>query len=310
MQLDAKVNELNVLLKLREEEKRYIQELYSSEMKNKLEINNQLILKLKNNHSDEIKNLKNEYDNKINSMIKDFEQEKDELKNTIMSLEKEIIVSNKKNDLGEKAEIVEFQKKYLTEMRELQKSFEEFKVKTYEEMKVLRKQKEEAIKRANLYQQNFERIKIEWEQNENIYRDNYRGMKNKLDSFNICYKNNEILKNQLDLSKSEISFLKLKVSKLESSEKNLQNILLDKSIMVPHTNPNYSSLNNYSEAFYGTDSQSNYFNNKSHMDFMNYDAISQIHTHDNNPFSPQMINNIMPKRSHSKSITSTNPSNN
>lgn len=251
--MESKVNELNGLLKLKEEEKKNLQDLYTNEMKLKLEGHNQMILSLKNNHLDEIKKNRNDYENKIDNLQKKFDEEKMDYKNNIMNLEKELILSNKKHDLNEKAEIIEFQKKYLTEMRELQKSFEDFKIKTYEEMKILKKQKEEANKRANIFQQNFERIKVDWEQNENMYRENYRSMKNKLDSFKILIKNNEILKNQLDLSKSEISFLKQKVTKIENSEKNLHNILLEKSLMNPNLLNSYNQMNNISDQYYGND---------------------------------------------------------
>ncbi len=273
-------------------------------MKIKLETSNQIIMNLKNTHLDEIRNMQLDQENKIINIQSKFDDEKSELKGIIMNLEKELIITNKKNDLTEKAEIIEFQKKYLTEMRELQKSFEEFKIKTYDEMKILRKQKEEANKKANLFQHNFERLKLEWDQNESMYRENYRSMKNKLESFKIFIKNNEILKNQLELSKTEISFLKLKVSKLESSEKNLHNILLEKSVITnPNIiNANFSQTNNFTEGYNGTDSRSNYYTNKSNIDYINYDMPSQYNACDI-PFSPQTLNN-QSKRSNSKSIIS------
>lgn len=279
-------------------------------MKMKLETNNQIILNIKSAHEEEIRNLKAENESLSMQLQKNFEEEKNELKNTIMNLEKELIITNKKNDLNEKAEIIEFQKKYLTEMRELQKSFEEFKIKTYEEMKILRKQKEEANKKANLYQQSFERIKIEWEQNEGMYRENYRSMKNKLDSFKILIKNNEILKNQLELSKSEVAFLKLKVSKLENSEKNLHGILLEKSVLNPSllNNPSFAQTNNFGDAFYASETRSNYFTNKSNIDYIsNYELAAPQYNKaagDNNLFSPGIGNNHSRRRSNSKSISS------
>ena len=185
---------------------------------------------LKNNHIEEIRNIYSEFERKFSEKQKDFDKENSELKNTIMNLEKELLLTNKKTNLAENAEIKEFQKKYITQMLELQNSFEEFKIKTYEETNKLKKQKDEANKRTNFFQQQLERMQIDWEQNENIYNENYINMKNKLDSFKIFMKNNEILKNQLDLCKSEVSFLKLKIIKLENSEKNLQNILLEKTV--------------------------------------------------------------------------------
>jgi len=305
-QLEARISELNTLLRLKEEEKKHIQELYSNEMKMKLETNNQLILNIKQSHEEEIRSIKSEFESQTMHQLKNFEEEKIELKNSIMNLEKELIITNKKNDLNEKAEVIEFQKKYLTEMRELQKSFEEFKIKTYEEMKILRKQKDESNKKANLYQQNFEKIKIDWEQNEGMYRENYRSMKNKLDSFKIFIKNNEILKNQLELSKSEVAFLKLKVSKLENSEKNLHSILLEKSVLNPSllNNPSFNQTNNFSDGFYASETRSNYFN-KSNIDYMsNYDLpVGPQYKSGDYPFSPGIGNN-QSRRSNSKSISS------
>jgi hypothetical protein len=307
-QLETKISELNNLLRLKEEEKKHIQELYTNEMKLKLETNNQLILNLKNAHEEELREIKCDQDSQTQHHQKNFEEEKYELKARIMNLEKELIGTNKKNDLNEKAEIIEFQKKYLTEMRELQKSFEEFKIKTYEEMKILRKQKDEANKKANLYQQNLEWLRIEWEQNEGMYRENYRSMKNKLDSFKIFIKNNEILKNQLELSKSEVAFLKLKVSKLENSEKNLHSILLEKSVLNPAllNNPSFTQTNNFSDGFYGSDTRSNYFTNKSNVDFIgNYELAAPQFKAADNFFSPGMGSNHQARiRSNSKSISS------
>lgn len=235
-ELEQKIKDLNNLLENKDQEKKNIQDLYTKEIKTKLEQNNQKILEMRNSHLDEIHSLQSEFDKKIEKIQKENDQEKSELKNSLMNLEKELILSNRKFNLTEKAEIKEFQKKYLTEMQELQKSFEEFKLKTYKEMKILRKQKDEAYKTANIYEQNIERMQIDWEQNENIFRENYRNMKNKLDSLKVFIKNNEILKNQMELKNSEISFLRLKVNKLENSEKNLQAILLEKSFIPMGSN--------------------------------------------------------------------------
>jgi len=300
LQLEAKINELNNLLSLKEEEKKHIQELYTKEMKAKLELHNLMILNMKNAQSEEIKNIKGESENFIQNIQKQFDEEKIELKNKIMNLEKELIMMNKKNDANEKAEIMEFQNKYLIEMRELQNSFENFKEKTYQEMKILRKQKEDANKKANMFQQNLENVKANWEQNECIYRENYRNMKNKLDSFKIFIKNNEILKNQLELSKAEISFLKLKVSKLESSEKNLHNILLEKSLINSNVNQNFSCANNISDGFYPGDT--NYFSNRSNVDYTNYDF--QLHFQGSDtPYESQVYNKQI-KRTYNRSASS------
>jgi hypothetical protein len=271
-ELEEKVNELNRKLESKDEEKKRIQELYINEMKIKLEQNNQMIINMRKNHKEEMKKFHNEFEQKNFLEKKKFETEKFELMDKVMNLEKELILANEKNEISQKAEIVEFQKKYLTEMRELQKSFEDFKIKTYEEMKTLKKQKEEAIFMKKNYEQEIERLNIEWEQNENIYKENYRSMKNKLDSFKIFIKNNEILKNQLELSKSEIAFLKLKVSKLENSEKSLQGILLEKSEGFS-TQQNIINTNfTTTDGFFNSEKGSNYFHNHNKSDYSNYNS--------------------------------------
>jgi hypothetical protein len=318
-ELEAKVNELNKQLEFKDNEKKRIQDLYVNEMKIKLEQNNQMIINIRKNHKDEMKKFHIEFEQKNFLERKKFEAEKFELMDKVMNQEKELILANEKNDLSQKAEIVEFQKKYLTEMRELQKSFEDFKIKTYEEMKTLKKQKEEAIFMKKNYEQEIERLNIEWEQNENIYKENYRSMKNKLDSFKIFIKNNEILKNQLELSKSEIAFLKLKVSKLENSEKSLQGILLEKSEGFS-THQNVINTNfTTTDGFFNSEKGSNFFHNHNKSDYSNYNNnefnliphIQNTMTNANNKINPNnnnqnnsFINNYYTKNDMNDAFTS------
>ena len=279
--------------------------MYSNEIKIKLESYTQNNINLKINHLEEIKNLRIEYENNLENMKKKFEDEKIELKNTIKNHEKEIILSNRKCDLNEKAEILEFQKKYMVEIRELQKSFEDFKIKTHEEIRVLKKQKEEEKKKVNLYQQNFECLKNESDQKDSIYRENIRNMKNKSDNFKIYIKNNEILKNQLNLSKSEISFLKSKINKLETSERKLQNLLLEKSMMNSNINYDYSQSNILSDPLYVSDNKSYFYQDLNNNELKNYDYNLYFRKSEN-PFSPPLGNNIIKRILYNKSSYSQN----
>jgi hypothetical protein len=56
------------------------------------------------------------------------------LNSKIANFEKEMLNWQSKNVMNDKNELIEFQKKYLYEMKDLQKVFEEFKVKTYHQV--------------------------------------------------------------------------------------------------------------------------------------------------------------------------------
>ncbi len=182
----------------------------------KNEIYNQNIFHLNRKHNEEIKKIRIQYENKFEDLIKQQEEEKLELHKKISTIEKDNLLKYSKLEVNDKSEMIEFQKKYLNEMRVLQKNFEDFKFKTYEEFNILKKKEEEALYKANFYKENFEKLKDSSEQTENLYKSNYLALKCKLENFKSVIKNNEVLKNQLELSKSEINFLKMKISKLES----------------------------------------------------------------------------------------------
>lgn len=212
-----------------------MKEFYENELKMKNEIYEQNILHLNKTHQEEIRNLRIDYETKIDEIIKKNEEEKSELKKRINSginlnlksgAQKESKFENNTN-----TEMIDFQKKYLQEMKELQKAFEDFKKKTYEEFKVLKKAKEEAITRANYYKENYENLK----NNEKI------SFKKEKDT----QTNN--LKSQLENSKSEINFLKQKINKLENFEKTVQTYLNNMSMASGNGNLNCINNNNNSQ---------------------------------------------------------------
>jgi len=172
---------------------------------------------------------------------------------------------------------LDFQKKYLTEMRDLQKNFENFKKKTYEEFNQLRKSKEEAVIRKNFYKDSFQKLKEEKDTSENYYRDSYQALKSKLENVKTMVKNNELLRNQLDLSKSEINFLKMKISKLE----NVQTYLINSNTnnndnMISPINNLQIDMNYLSDVNEITsNNMENLYSNKS-SEIVNYNSLNQI----------------------------------
>ena len=91
-------------------------------------------------HQEEIKKLRLDYETKMDNLIKASEEEKIELHQLNSKLEKEnFALFNKLNSnqdkASEKTELIEYQKKYLTEMKILHKEFADFKEKTKNDVK-------------------------------------------------------------------------------------------------------------------------------------------------------------------------------
>ena len=92
-------------------------------------------------HQEEIKKMRLEYEMKMDNLIKNSEEEKIELAQLNAKLEKEnYTLYNKINahdkSSSDKADIIEFQKKYLSEMKLIQKEFIEYKEKTTNDVKI------------------------------------------------------------------------------------------------------------------------------------------------------------------------------
>lgn len=138
--------DLNLKLKMREDEKRYLyiiiremKESYEKELKLKNDIYTQNIGLISKTHQEEIRKLRLEYEDRMENLIKVSEEEKLELQEINSKLEKEnYVLFNKLNSIekstNEKVELIEYQKKYLAEMRSLQKTFLEYKEKTEKEV--------------------------------------------------------------------------------------------------------------------------------------------------------------------------------
>ena len=169
------------------------------------------------------------------------------LNNKITNFEREIINSQSKNLINDKNEIIDFQKKYLYEMKDLQKNFEEFKIKTYHQvilyclyqLKTLKMEKEDALNNMNYYKESHDKILAEFEQNETKNKELIKKLKKKYEEAKLTIKNNEFLKSKVDETKNEVSYLKLQVNKLENSERKLHNLLMEKEKINSDDKGNY-----------------------------------------------------------------------
>lgn len=155
--------------------------------------------------------------NFLRMKLEEQESEKSSRGNTLTSLQKK--------------EIMEFQRRYLDEMKELQSTFEDFKVKAYAEFKNLKYQREEERAKCRNLQDMLENYRREYEFNESNIKETENHFKSRLDNIRTLVKTNEILKIELDNCKKEINYLQLQVNKLESSEKRLQHILLENDFL-------------------------------------------------------------------------------
>jgi len=88
-----------------------------------------------------------------------------------------------------------------------------------------KQQKEDAENKTLKYKEYLVKIKRNFEDVEKQYKDTENSFRLKLENHKILIDNNTFLKDQLDLSRKEILYLKLQVSKLEESEKKLHNFL-------------------------------------------------------------------------------------
>ena len=84
-------------------------------------------------HNEETKKLRLDYEKKMDNIIKSSEEDNIEMSQLINKLEIEnyslINKLNTNEKTSDKSEIIEFQKKYLSEMKVLQKEFFEYKEK-------------------------------------------------------------------------------------------------------------------------------------------------------------------------------------
>lgn len=174
----------------------------------------------------------------------------------------------KQND--KKKEIIEYQKKYLSEMKELQSTFEEFKVKAYSEFKKLKSQREEEKSKAQYYQNLLIQCQKENELNESNIKETENLFRSKADNIRQLVKANEILKIEVENCKTEIEYLRHQVLTLTDKEKKLQAVALENDYINDKLeelglNLNSTNLDLSSHNLNLNTSSNNFFNNTYHF---------------------------------------------
>jgi hypothetical protein len=248
-----------------------IKDYYDNELKHREDLYSQNISHLNQSHQEEVKHMRMGYEGKIERIIKKSEDEKADAIREINMLKNELKMSTSRIK-EDKNDTLQFQRKYIEEMKELHSRFEEFRNKTAEEFHQIRRERDAALNDANIYKDSFEKLKEEFDLQENMYKENNENLKTKQESLKMLTKSNELLKNQLELSKSEVNFLKMKINKLESSEKSLHNILTEKE-----------NLQNLQSGLPSTRNNLNY----QQADLVNYELFSPV----KKPLDSVVINN-------------------
>ena len=187
----------------------------------------------------------------MDELIKNSEEEKIHLMKKISMLEKSSMIISNKQEVSENNELIEFQKKYLNEMRDLQKNFENFRNKTYNEFKNLKQSKHEATEKANFYKEQLEKVKY---QNE-INKENFLKMQKIYEESKKVIKTNHILTNELELSKAEIIHWKTQMLKLEKELSSRRSHIndLDNKITIKNSDSNFVYLKDGIEYSEGRD---------------------------------------------------------
>ena len=80
---------------------------------------------------------------------------------------------------------------------------------------------------------------FDFEQNESKNKELIKKLQKKYEEAKLTIKNNEFLKSKLDETKDEVSYLKLQINKLESSERKLHNLLMEKEKISSYDKVNY-----------------------------------------------------------------------
>lgn len=135
----------------------------------------------------------------------------------------------KQND--KKKEIAEYQKRYYSDVLELQKTFDDFKNKTSTEFKKLKAQRDEEKKKALYFEELYNNLLAEYEMNESSIKESEIVFKNKTENIKNLIKSNEILKIEVENLQSEIEILKYKLKVSNDKEKKLQSIAMESNFM-------------------------------------------------------------------------------
>ena len=199
---------------------------------------------LKEQMESQMKKQQEENDRQWGERLIYLENEVNALRQRNIELETENSIL-KHND--KKKEIIEYQKKYLSEMKELQATFEDFKIKAYAEFKKLKGQREEEKAKVVNLQNLLAQTQKENELNETNIKETESMFKSKAENIKQLVKANEILKIEVDNAKKEIDYLKHQVSILSEKERKLQAVALENDYIsdkLEELGLNLTSINN------------------------------------------------------------------
>ena len=96
---------------------------------------NQNITHLNKTNHEEIKKIRIDYENKMEDLVRKNVEEKIALSSKMNIIENELINWQSKSILNEKSNMIDFKKKYLNELKDLQTNFDDFKIKTNEQVR-------------------------------------------------------------------------------------------------------------------------------------------------------------------------------
>lgn len=222
--LQSKIIQLEEKLKEESQMKEKIKENYQKIISKKDATFNIEIERLQSDFNEQFQLMKNKYEHEISEILKNHQIEKSRLNTKISELDKEITILKQK---GNKKDISDYQKKYLTEMKDLQLTFEKFKTKAYEEFKILKKQRDEEKERNSQLMDTINQMKMENEMNESSLKETEMIFRSKTENIKQLIKANEILKIENSNNKKEIEYLKIQVQRNSENEKKLQNLILE-----------------------------------------------------------------------------------
>ena len=112
-----------------------IKEMLEKELLIKSDRYNQNITHLNKTNHEEIKKIRIDYENKMEDLVRKNVEEKIALSSKMNIIENEFINWQSKSILNEKSNMIDFKKKYLNELKDLQTNFDDFKIKTNEQVR-------------------------------------------------------------------------------------------------------------------------------------------------------------------------------
>lgn len=233
--LNDQINNLRRRLNEEEENIKHLKESHLKEIDFKDEFNRKEIKKIEQFYNEKIKSLDELNQLNINKINEGYEmvsliklQKIKQLKQRIKELETENTFL-KQND--KKKEIAEYQKRYYSDVLELQKTFDDFKNKTSAEFKKLKAQRDEEKKKALYFEELYNNLLAEYEMNESSIKESEMVFKNKTENIKNLIKSNEILKIEVENLQSEVEILKYKLKVSNDKEKKLQSIAMESNFM-------------------------------------------------------------------------------